>query len=303
MVNDMTPEKHSNKIVHSFWTLPSRLKGYNKFEGGWVEKKYNYMSWALSSLQFARFYKEVELVTDRYGADLLIDRLKLPYTSVRVELDRLNNYHPNLWALGKTVAYGIQDKPFIHADGDIFIYDHLPEKIEKAPLVAQHMEVDFPYYYPIANSLMEHFRYVPDYMRKDRAENQVIRAYSAGLMGGQDTGFMKTYSREVFRFINRNLSLLEKVHVNSLNVIFDQYLFYCLTKDNNREVTCYTGNVTRRFEGFTDFAGIPTRSTYLHPVDVFKKNRTNCEQIAYRLRRDYPAYFYRITRLLNDQVI
>jgi hypothetical protein len=234
---------------------------------------------------------------------MLTGLLELPYTSVRVELDRLNDYHPNLWALGKTIAYGIQDRPFIHADGDIFIYDYLPEHIVKAPLVAQHLEVDFPYYYPIANHLIQEFTYVPDYILKDREQNKIIRSYSAGLMGGNDTEFMRLYSDEVFKFIDRNRERLEKVHVHSLNVIFDQYLFYCLTKSHEREVTCYTGNVTRQFEGFTDFWGIPKRSVYLHPVDVFKKNPTNCEQIAYRLRRDYPEYYYRIVQLLYDQVI
>lgn len=299
----MNQKKHSNKIVHSFWTLPSRLKGYNKYEGGWVEKKYNYMSWALSCLQFSRYYEEVELVTDSYGARLMADELKLPYTSVRVELDKLDTYHPNLWALGKTVAYGIQDKPFIHADGDIFIYKHLPERIEQAPLVAQHLEVDFPYYYPIAEQIMTSFEYVPEYMAKDRKENKTIKAYSAGLMGGHDTDFMRRYSQEVFAFIDNNQARLNSVHINSLNVIFDQYLFYCFTEAEGREVSCYTGNVNRQFEGFTDFAGIPGRSVYLHPVDVFKKNPVNCEQIAYRLRRDYPAYYYRIQQLLSDQII
>ncbi|MGB5976843.1 MAG: DUF6734 family protein [Cyclobacteriaceae bacterium] len=299
----MTREKHNTKIVHSFWTLPSRLKGYNKYEGGWVEKKYNYMSWALSCLQFSQFYNEVEIVTDTYGARLLADLLQLPYTTVKVELDRLNDYHPNLWALGKTIAYGMQDTPFIHADGDIFIYDYLPDRVEQAPLVAQHLEVDFSYYYPIANHLIKEFEYVPEYILKDREENKIIRSYSAGLMGGQDTAFMKEYSEEVFSFIDRNQTSLEKVHVHSLNVIFDQYLFYCLTQDRDREVTCYTGNVNRQFDGFTDFSGIPGRSAYLHPLDVFKKNPANCEQIAYRLRRDYPQYYYRIIQLLRDQII
>jgi len=75
--------------------------------GGWSDKKYNYMSWAFSCLQFKKYYSEVELITDKLGKELLIDKLELPYTSVKVELDQLNSYHSDLWALGKIVKYNL----------------------------------------------------------------------------------------------------------------------------------------------------------------------------------------------------
>ncbi len=80
------------------------------------------MSWTLSCLNLRKFYENVELVTDEVGYRYLIEKLKLPYSSVRVELDCINTYPSSLWAIGKLYTYGIQNEPFIHVDGDVYIW-------------------------------------------------------------------------------------------------------------------------------------------------------------------------------------
>ncbi len=85
------------KIIQSYWSLPSesRDKDVNgRSNGGFLDARFNYMSWALSCLCLKRFYKDVELVTDEKGKKMLIDTLKLPYTKVTVCLDDLNHYNP-----------------------------------------------------------------------------------------------------------------------------------------------------------------------------------------------------------------
>ena len=152
------------KIVHSFWSKPCTVKGHNQFDGGWLHKQYNYMSWALSCLQFRKYYDKVELVTDKKGKEIFIDQLKLPYTKVEVVLDDLNDYHPQLWALGKIYCYEMQNEPFIHADGDVFVWERFDKTFEEAPLVAQHLEVGFNYYYRLLNQIKEHFEYISSFL-------------------------------------------------------------------------------------------------------------------------------------------
>ncbi len=73
------------KIVHSYWSKPNLIqKKASQNLGGWTHRAFNYMSWALSCLKFKEFYPNIELVTDQKGKELLIDRLGLPYTSVKV---------------------------------------------------------------------------------------------------------------------------------------------------------------------------------------------------------------------------
>ena len=129
------------KIVQSLWSKPNQgLPFSEKNKLGWPDRKYNYFSWALSVLQFKQYYDEVELVTDKEGYQLLIDKLGLPYSRVQVLLDDVNDYPPRLWAIGKIYVYNIQEQPFIHADGDVFIWKKFDERFESAPLVAQHWE-------------------------------------------------------------------------------------------------------------------------------------------------------------------
>ena len=101
------------RIVQSYWS-----KAYqNTPNSGWAFRESHYMSWALSCLQLKQFYDEIELVTDSEGADLLINKLHLPYTSCLTILDKLKNENPAIWALGKIAAYEVQQEPFIHVDG------------------------------------------------------------------------------------------------------------------------------------------------------------------------------------------
>ncbi|MCI1683929.1 MAG: hypothetical protein LKI39_15455 [Bacteroides sp.] len=129
------------KIVQSYWTEAYRSSPNR----GWAFRETHYMSWALSCLQLKQFYDEVELVTDSEGAELLINKLHLPYTSCKTTLDKLSGKNPALWTLGKIAAYEEQEKPFIHVDGDIYIWKPFPNRIENAGILAQNVEKNYPY--------------------------------------------------------------------------------------------------------------------------------------------------------------
>lgn len=69
------------KIIQSFWTgnVSDTSKTY-----GWLSSKYHYLGWILSVNQLKKFYTQVELVTDSYGYDILIEKMNLPYSKVHV---------------------------------------------------------------------------------------------------------------------------------------------------------------------------------------------------------------------------
>ena len=252
----------------------------------------------MSCLQFRKYYDKVELVTDKKGKEIFIDQLKLPYTKVEVVLDDLNDYHPQLWALGKIYCYEMQNEPFIHADGDVFVWERFDKTFEEAPLVAQHLEVGFNYYYRLLNQVKEHFEYISSCLQKDWAENEIVYAYNSGIIGGTDVDLFKEYAQESLTFLHRNQHLLSKVNVEDF-AVFDQYFFYCFTREHQKQVLCYADNVKITFEGFDDFLGIPGKNKFLHILNISKKKIQNCELLAFRLRKDYPEYYYRILHLLK----
>ena len=88
------------------------------------------MSWALSCLQLNKFYNNVELITDSRGKELLIDKLKLPYKNVRIELDNLNfDCSPQLWVTNKIYSYTLHNEPFLNVDGDVYIFQPFPDDL------------------------------------------------------------------------------------------------------------------------------------------------------------------------------
>lgn len=125
------------RIIQTFWAAGQDplINGF-----GWPHPEYNLMSWALSCLCLREHYNNVELYTDSAGYQILIELLNLPYTKVHVIFDDFMCPSHN-WALAKIKTYSIQNKPFIHIDGDVYLSTPLPKGIESASLIAQNKEI------------------------------------------------------------------------------------------------------------------------------------------------------------------
>jgi hypothetical protein len=293
------------KIVQSFWSKPMlatrRCSPYDRVAGGWLHRRYHYMSWALSCLQLRRFYDEVELVTDRRGQELLVGRLGLPYTRVVLALDDLDGYPAGLWAVGKILSYQLQDRPFLHVDGDVYVFSAFNKRIEGAALAAQNVEKDQPSYTRVFRELRRTLRHVPPVMEEQFRRQRRVLVANAGILGGCNLGFLQEYCRAAFEFIDANLDFLQGGDVGFFNNIFEQYLFYCLARRAGVPVTYLLRNVDSDFSGLADFERAPSGATYLHAVGKFKVNNAVGEALSLTLLRDYPDYYFRIQSLMEER--
>ena len=120
------------KVIQSFWT-GNQSKSDATY--GWLSNKYHWLSWILSSNQLSKHHSNLELYTDAFGYEILIKKLKLPYSKVYVVLDELNCYHKDLWALAKIKTYELQNKPFLHVDGDVFTWNSLTKNFRDSALI------------------------------------------------------------------------------------------------------------------------------------------------------------------------
>lgn len=292
------------KIVHSYWSKPF-LEQKEKSLGGWPERISHYMSWALSCLKFREFYDRIELVTDREGKRLLIDELGLPYTHVRVVLNELDSYPTCLWALGKLYAYGIQEEPFIHVDGDFYIWKKFPEGIEEASLIALHKEDGYMYDRLFYEDVSTTLNYIPEEIIDFRKEIPDVIEANAGIMGGNDYLFFKEYVRKAFDFVNKNKDNLDQLkYKDQFNSIFEQYLFYCLAWIRQRPVTfLIKEQVPPDFGNQAPFHLLPYKKTFVHAVGPLKNDFFVSEQIAMRLAYEYPSYYEKIVKLVKQKVL
>src|ERR1700761_6932720 len=117
------------RIIQSLKT-PTGIADRN----GWLSPEFNWMSWALSCLQLKTLHGNVELYTDSYGKYVLIDILQLPYSKVHVVLDGAGAAHHMLWAYSKLIVYALQQDPYVHIDGDVFLWERIGSHLLEAPL-------------------------------------------------------------------------------------------------------------------------------------------------------------------------
>jgi hypothetical protein len=270
---------------------------------GWLAPEYNLMAWTLSCLQLKQYYPNVVLYCDSVSAKILIDNLQLPYSEVICNLDVLNSYHPQLWALPKIKAYSLQESPFLHVDGDVFIWKKFEDDLMKSNLIAQNIESATNYYENIMLSLEENLVFFPKEIKSERDSKNPILAYNAGIFGGSNVSFFKEYSKKAFEFVDKNVLNLSKINVTNFNIFFEQYLFCCMAKQQNQNVGVLIPEVIgdNEYKGFADFTKVPHEKNYLHLLGTYKKSEFVCKQLANRLRQDYPVYYYRIIELFKRQ--
>jgi len=287
------------KIIQTSWSCTQ--DDLLKFNAGWYAPEYNLMGWTLSCLQLKKYYKDVSLYADNVSARMLIDTLQLPYTELVCDLDKLNNIHPKLWALPKIDTYSRQDCPFLHVDGDVFIWKSFDNQLLSSGLITQNLEVSTEYYENNFQKLEKTLTYFPPEIIEARKKYSPIYAYNAGIFGGHDIPFFKDYTGKSLEFIKKNEAHLPNIDVNVFNIFFEQYLFYALVKKQQKNVSVMLDDVIgdNQYTGFGEFCEVPHNKQYLHLLGTFKRDQVSCEQMADRLKLDYPEYYYRIISLFK----
>jgi len=280
-------------------------KSINPFKHtfGWAAPEYHLMSWALSCLQLNNIYEKVDLYASSNAAKLLIDDLGLPYSNLYVTHDNLNMANKNLWALPKIFTYSLQDEPFLHLDGDVFLFKELPATLLGSRLIAQNVEEATEYYLSTQKELMTHFTYFPDCVKNDFDSVVPIKAVNAGIIGGNNISFIKEYTNLAFEYINRNAGYLSNINVDRFNIFFEQHLFYSLAKEKGLpiEVLIKEAIKDNRYLHLGDFHEVPCKKNYMHLLGQYKRDEYTCRQMASKLRQLYPEHYYRIVSLFKTE--
>lgn len=268
---------------------------------GWFAPEYHLMSWALSSLQLHKICQRVELYANSNAARLLIDTLGLPYSKVNLTHDNLNLPNENLWALPKVLTYSLQEEPFLHIDGDVFLFNQFPQALLESELIAQNIEEATNYYISTQKELMANFTYFPDCVKADFSGSIPIKGVNAGILGGNNISFIKEYASAAFEYINRNIECLPLIIVDRFNIFFEQHLFYSLAKEREIPISVLISDVINdnEYKYLGDIHEAPCCRNYLYLLGHLKKDEYTCIQMAGKLRELYPEYYYRIISLFK----
>ncbi len=290
------------KIIHSFWSKPFINVPFEQNDSyyGWRDKKYHYMSWALSCLSFKKVYGHIELYTDREGKEIFKDILQLPYDKIHVELDCLNTFDEKLWAIGKIYTYILQNKPFIHVDGDVFIWQRFDKSIEQAELFGQHLEINEGHYRFGLNQIKSKRFLIPSEFESDFQKIKKFQATNAGIIGGNNIKFFKNYGEKAFDFINKNLNKISNDLIGAnYALLYEQYFFSVLARLNKIEITHFLDSKKEDIASLNSFERKYGNKKYVHLLGDSKMDFRRCRELEMQLIIEYPKYHERILNFLN----
>ncbi len=292
------------KVIQTFWSFPnisySPETSESRFRGGWVSEKLHAISWAFSCLKLTKHYKGISLYTDAHGAEWLIDRLKLPYKDLHIELDILSPYPSSLWALPKVYVYGKQSEPFIHVDGDVYIWKKFKEKFIESKVFVQNFEYNHPQYRKIIKDINDAMFELPDFLSNEYINANGICSINAGVIGGTDNDFFKYYAEIVFTFVHSNLNKIITLNSGLLNLVFEQLFLYHYALQNKIKISSLFKSMNNDYSEVLGINLAPMMKSYIHLVGDSKQNHLICLELEARLKYEFPKMHNHLKSLYPD---
>lgn len=291
------------KIIQTFWSGNQKTGSALNIKAGWISPEFHWMSWTLSCLLLRRLYDRVELYTDEIGKKILIDILHLPYTDVHIVFDDSFNIHNELFSLAKIHTYSLQEEPFIHIDGDLFLWKPFSSSIHKADLISSNLEINLFFNREILLNTEKKLEFIPNYLR-GVGQHKNVYSSNAGIFGGKNLNFIKKYCDEASNFIELNKSELDEVNMVSLNFLFEQISLYYFSKEKRVPVTYYMTKpvIHPLYQEYIRFIDVPYVEM-VHLVGGCKRLPYVLNHLTKRLRLESPKYYYKIIKILQEEGI
>lgn len=273
------------RIIQTYWNA-SGLP-YNQVKGGWLSPEIHWMSWALSCTLLRRFYDDVELYTTEEDAKIF-RKFKIPYTKIHTDLDCefIRNLRPEMWAYAKIYTYSIQAEPFLHVDGDVFIWKPFKEELFNGDICVQNIEENLGVYHKSIETLLStDGTFVPNWILENK---DYPKAYNMGIFGANDLDFVRKYCDLAFEYYKKNQDVFHRLYKTdpNVNILPEQYLLYGLSEGMGRLVKkLYAENVKmdKDFHIFCEITKIPKCNSFLHTLGGCKKSPSVNDFIAHCL--------------------
>lgn len=287
------------QAVWSFWSKPHRSGRSTE----WASEFHHALAWCLSVELARKHYPDTQLMTDDFGAHLLIDQLALPFTRVSTALNTLKAVDPQWWSLGKLVAYAAQDRPFVHIDADAFLWKPLPERVARASVFTQHPEPMAPgqsYQRPeeLGYALQTTGGWLPDEWRWFRKAPQQ-RGECCGILGGNDLEFIHYYATLALSIVKgpeNQAGLASLPHKDVTMIAVEQYMIAACVEYQHahraRHGDVTLANIFASWDELLD-PDAADRVGLIHLLSTAKRHAMLMRKLEARVWRDFPQRYAR----------
>lgn len=249
---------------------------------------------ALSYHYAKKHFKNIRLVTDKYGSSLLGF---LDYEDISTSLEEISHVDPRFWTAGKIKAAEEQDGEFLHIDGDVFLLDPCLKNIVKSnwDAMVQMREVGGHF----------HSTYPPIFedLRKVYPETERLSlynfTYNTGVFGFKDLEFRDDYVYQYF-------DLLYELEMRGVqfpgdrdpNIVVEQSLLTTMAQNQNKHVKEL---ITLDDMSKWDLFGAAERIGYVHLWGNSKYQEEWQERVRLRLKKENPKLLKRLEEKIKKE--
>jgi hypothetical protein len=270
-------------IVYTFWTKPYFLKNnlYN-----------NIINLLLSVSLSKKYASKITIYTDDYGK-FILSRI---IDNVILDTDILNKYCNSLsierWAIPKLYVMNNQNKPFLHIDHDVFLWENILN-INDHDLIVQSFEFNgfFPIFYKelfinyISNNENKH-----DFLTNHLIEND-FAGYNCGFINAKNINFIKKWTN-----FGIDLNNNYKNNFRFIDCTFvEQFSLYALVKKFNIKINEIIPMISYEQDGEIHLK-YDTKIKYTHLMGAKNKQKT-VEKVENKIQELFPNVY---NKLLNN---
>ena len=293
------------RAVWTFWSKPYLLGGGL----GWPNRVSMLSSWILSVELAKQHFKETELVTDTYGARLLIDGLGLEFSHISLVLDSLSDSDSDWWIQGKLLAYAEQKHSFLHIDHDVFLWNELPKNLLAADVIVQNPEPVkrgfSDWYMPETISNLVNLTqegWLPAEWNWYVNQPEIMQtAYCTGIFGGHKIDFINYYAQLAFKILrypgNQAAWKLLDNKMRHCATIEQYFLAACLMHMNNISIRSDSTEVRPLFASVQDAVDRAKDIGYTHLIGFAKHNADIIHRLEEKVKELFPAKYCRCVEL------
>lgn len=278
------------------WSTPSIKKNFdNEYDVKYLTK--NFYSYLLSALLIKKLGYQIDLYCDKntYNMYSLI-----PYDNIHVVDFDNDGISSKFWIWGKIKTHTLMTEPYVHIDGDVFLFrDIIKDKLKNYPVVVQSLEDDktigdnFNKIYVKSKNPFENNDYGIDWDKYN------LSAYNCGVIGFSDMKLKNKYANSVKKIL-KEVTSNNKFNENrkkyeGMFLIAEQSLLYYTLKENKVkpfEIIPIEEIKKRNY----DWYSIPPEIGYCHMWGYTKYK----DEVIQKIKNKINNYFPNHTRTILD---
>jgi len=224
----------------------------------------------------------VILHTDTTGKEILIDKLQLPYDEYHLSLEGKEFNQSYFQTAVKVHVCEIQKEAFVFVDGDLFLWEAIPEQILNSDLICQNIEIDsFDMWFFVQRLKEAKIEIEPGH-----------KTIHSGILGFKDCRHMKAYAETLYQFLNDNIEKFKDPYFFA--ACSEPYFAYRYAIENN--LTFGSLLPYPVYKGYTNLGNF-NNWPFSHMMGRGKRNLHNCKDLSAYMKEHYPDYYKRILRL------